>query len=176
MSPRPAARFAALALLCAAGLSRADVRYDHAGAIGLLVGGLGEYKAAINPVGALPPDSGFRLGPELGATLAIGHDGNELKLVARGTFLGPTPDVSALFGYRNYFGRDQWKTFFDLDVAGHFTPHITVGARFGIGVQWDWLPIAGTYVTLAGQIGFGQALRFSGELALGFQFRTYVLD
>lgn len=165
-----------LAATLAAAPALAEERYDHRGSIGLLVSVGGEYKTAINPTGALPTDDGPRLDAEIGGTLAVGYDGDELKLLGRVGFFGPIPDVAVIFGFRNYFGKDQWKTFMDLDLAGHFTPHLTGGVRFGIGVQWDWLPIAGTYLTLAGQIGFGQALRFSGELLLGFQFRTYVLE
>lgn len=160
----------------AAAPAQAEERYDHRGSIGLLVGVGGEYKTAINPTAGLPLDDGPRLTADLGATIAVGYDGDELKLIARGSFFGPIPDVAAIFGFRNYFGKDQWKTFLDLDVAGHFTPHLTAGVRFGIGVMWDWLPVVGTYLNLAAQIGFGQALRFSGELVLGFQFRTYVLE
>lgn len=173
LHPTVAAVLAAVAVALPAS---ADERYDHRGSIGLLVSLGAEYKTAINPTGALPTDDGPRGDAEVGGTLAVGYDGDELKLAVRGAFFGPMPDVSAIFGFRNYFGKDQWKTFMDLDIAGHFTPHLTAGVRFGIGLQWDFLPVVGTYLTLAGQIGFGQALRFSGELLLGFQFRTYVLE
>lgn len=174
-----AARWALLGALAACALPRAaraeELRYDHRGALGLIVAAGLERKDANTPTGT-GGNRGWGPGADLGLTIAVGYSGNELKAAGHLAWAGDLWDVGALFGWRGYFGKDQWKTFYDLDLIGHFTPHLTIGPRFGIGVQWDYLPILGTYVTLAGQIGFGQALRFGAELLVGFQFRTYVLE
>jgi hypothetical protein len=164
------------AALAAAPALAEEQRYDHRGSIGFQAVVGGEYRTAIQPTTGANNADGPLLDVELGGSIAVGYDGDELHLSARLGLLDGLPDIGVFFGFRNYFGKDQWKTFLDLDLAGHFLPHIVGGVRFGVGLQWDWSPVIGTYLTLAGQIAFGQALRFGGELLLGFQFRTYVLE
>lgn len=91
-------------------------------------------------------------------------------------------------GYRGYFAiaDSRWKTFFDLDLAQHVVLHFavqndgtqvyTIGPRISVGVQLDFLPIAGVNLMLEGELGFGDGLRFSGGLTLGFQLRSYLLE
>ncbi len=175
--------------------AHADERYDHRGAIGLLVGLSGEYKAAATLSGG--GDEGWRLGPELGATFAVGGDGNELKAALRALFLGikngcsdngscAPLDLALFLGYRGYFDLGQWKTFFDIDAAQHLVPRFdgssaktqlyTIGPRVAIGVQLDFLPTAGSFLMLEAQIGFGDGLRYGAALVLGFQLRSYLLE
>jgi hypothetical protein len=96
---------------------------------------------------------------------------------------------------------EQWKTFFDLDLCAHFTPAwsakirpdglagpfeapgtvnagLTVqgGPRVAIGVQFDFLPVSGAYLAIAGQLGFGTGVRFGAEMLFGFQLRSYLLE
>ena len=154
----------------------------------MLVAGSVERKDSANNdsgVGSSDPNcdrscrlGGWRGGVELGGTLSVG-DGNDLLLSVRAEF-GGLFDLGIYAGYRGYFSVGQWKTFFDLDLAGHITPaiapHGTVGPRVGVGVQLDFLPIIGTYAVLGGQIGFGDGLRYGAELTIGFQFRSYLLE
>ena len=178
--------FAAIAagLLVATAAAATEERYDHRGSLGILVAGTFERKDSATTSGG--GDGGWRGGAEIGGTLAVGGDGNDLKLSIRALFGGPF-DLGIYAGYRGYFAIDRWKTFFELDLASHFTPRVvpgpsgegplaTVGPRVGIGVQFDFLPIAGTYAVLGGQIGFGDGIRYGAELMIGFHFRSYLLE
>ncbi len=160
----------------------AEERYDHRGSLGLLVAGSIERKDTANntrPQNTPSELGGWKGSLELGATLGVGSDGNDLKLSVRAMFGRPF-DLGIFAGYRGYFAIGQWKTFFDLDLAGHITPlvapHGTIGPRVAVGVQLDFLPIIGTYALLGGQVGFGDGLRYGAELTLGFQFRSYLFD
>jgi hypothetical protein len=68
------------------------------------------------------------------------------------------------------------KTFFDLNAVVHLAPALTLGPRIGFGVQYELSPLFGVYAGLAAQIGFGQAIRFDGELIGGIQLRSYLLE
>ena len=50
------------------------------------------------------------------------------------------------------------------------------GPRVGLGIQLDFLPIAGTYFMIEGQIGFGDGLRYGAGMLLGVQLRSYLFD
>jgi hypothetical protein len=177
-SPLMRARSSHVAALClalgAAAVARADERYDHRGAVGVLVGSGGEWlNAASGPGLAL---QGFRLDVDLGGTYAIGDNGNELMLLGRAIFGGPSLEGSLILGYRGYFGQDEVKTFFDAGVAGHLMPELAVGPRLGFGVQYEFSPLVGAYAGIGGQVALGQTLRFDFELCLGLQVRTYILE
>ena len=182
-------------LALAAVSARADERYDHKGAVGLLLGVSAEYKAAATLGGG--GDEGARLGTEAGLTIAVGSDGNEVKGALRTLFGGIRPGCSregrcvsvdyALFlGYRGYFDLGNWKTFFDIDAAQHFIPRLgpssansqlyTIGPRVALGVQLDFSPIAGTFFLIEGQIGFGDGLRYGAAAMIGFQLRSFLLE
>ena len=184
-----------IVLLLLATSAHADERYDHKGAVGLLIGFSGERKDAATLLGG--GDAGWRFGTELGVTFAVGGDGNALRAALRGLFGGIEPgcsklqrcapvDLSLMLGYRGYFDMGQWKTFFDIDAAQHIVPRFnesnartqlyTIGPRVAIGAQFDFLPVAGVYLLLEGQIGFGDGLRYGAGLQLGFQLRSYLLE
>ncbi len=160
-----------LGLAVAAGAARADEpieRLDHRGALGLTVSAGGEYVfAAANNL----TDNGPRVPIELGGTLSL-TDHTELRAAAR---IAPPVKVgwSAYVGIRNSRG-DRWKTFFDLDLAVHFTPLWAVGLRLGLGVQYEVSPVVGLFAVVGVQGAGGQGLRLGFELLLGVQFRTYV--
>ncbi|MFT3837652.1 MAG: hypothetical protein QM723_11715 [Myxococcaceae bacterium] len=180
-------------------------RYDHRGALGLLLATTAERKDAAG-WGVLS-DAGWRAGLEIGGTYPVSYSGNELKLSVRTLLGGQVVDTAVYFGFRGYFDLsfwksqlDQWKTFFDLDIGAHFTPAwsislrdglagplsapgtvssgVTVqgGPRVAIGVQFDFLPVSGAYLAIAGQLGFGTGVRFGAELLFGFQMRSYLLE
>jgi hypothetical protein len=181
--------------------AQADERYDHKGAVGLLIGFSGEYKASATLGGG--GDEGFRFGTELGMTYAVGAEGNALKAAVRALFGGIKPgcsnfpsgelrgscapvDLALFLGYRGYFDLGQWKTFFDIDAAQHIVPRFnpsnartqvyTIGPRVAVGAQFDFLPVAGSFLMLEGQIGFGDGLRYGAALVFGFQLRSYLLE
>jgi hypothetical protein len=162
----------ALAVLLPLGAA-AQMRLDHRGSVGLLIGSGLEVQEAVS---GTVREGGTRALLDLGGTIAVGHEGNELMALARAGFGGPSINWTAIGGYRGYFGVDAWKTFFDLGIAAHFTRAFTLGPRVGFGVQYELGSLAGAYVGGAAQLSGGNGFRFSGELIAGFQFRSYLLE
>lgn len=162
--------------LLASGLCLGEERYDHRGALGLTAAVGGEFVTAINL--SAQGERGARIPVELGGTLAL-TDQTELRVAARlGFGVAPITALGASFyaGIRNSFGYEQWKTFFDLELAAHVTPFLAFGARAAFGVQFDFLPIMGVYAQIGGQLGGATSLRLSFELMTGLQFRTYLFE
>lgn len=162
--------------LLAAGPALADERFDHHGSLGLTVAFGGEFvtAVAITSVG----ERGARLPIELGGTFSLAEH-TELRAAARlSPGVAPITLVGTSFyaGIRNSYGYEQWKTFFDLDLAVHATPFLAIGIRGAFGVQFDFLPIMGVYAQLGAQLGGATSLRLSFELMAGLQFRTYLFE
>ncbi len=167
-----------VALCCALLVAGGASAQSHRGSLGLTVATGGEGLTLISTSTQVMSESGFRVPIELGATLGI-TDKSELTLSGR--FMPGVYSVSfvgaALFaGLRQSFGYEKWKTFFDLQLAIHVAPAFTAGARFAFGVQYDFLDVMGVYAALGAQLGGALALRLSGELIIGLQFRTYVFE
>ena len=150
----------------------ADERFDHRGAVGLLVGAGLEHYDVVGGVGG----GGLLLDADLGATYAVGYNGNELTLLLRGGFLGPHLDAMIAFGYRGYFGRERIKTFVDFGLSAHSMPLVTLGPRVGFGVQYELSEVVGFYFGTAAQLGFSSVIRFDAELLAGVQIRSYLLE
>jgi hypothetical protein len=173
------ARALLVAVLSAAAPSLADDRYDHRGAVGLIAALAFQDKDSIvfNQNFA---DSGSRYAAEIGGTYAVGYNGNELALLATlgvATYGSLRADWGLAAGYRGYFGHERFKTYFDLDAAVHFTPSVTAGPRFGAGVQYELTQTLGVFGGLEGELCIGpQELRLSAQIAVGFQFRSYLLE
>jgi hypothetical protein len=150
---------------------------EHRGSLGLTVATGGEFVSGLTTTGSA--DSGFRLPIELGGTLGLTNK-TELRLAGRlAPGLSPSTFGSALSfyaGMRNGLAFDAWRTFFDLELAVHALPIITVGARIAFGLQYDFHPVVGAYVQLGAQLSGGGGLRLSFEATAGVQFRTYVFE
>lgn len=164
---------AGLLVLVSAQAFAGEERNDHRGSIGLLLSTGGEYRASI--AGAYV-ENGLRLPAHIGGTLAIGHNGNELKLQIDSAWLGPELDLGLSFGYRGYFAVDQLKTFFDADLGVRFVTRFTIGPEIGVGLQYELSPVIGVFARLGGKLGFGQALRLGADLLVGIQLRSYVME
>lgn len=171
MTPR--FRVAGLLGLIATARAHAEDRYDHRGALGLLIGpGYALKDEVVNSV----VEEGFAIPLTLGGTVAVGDNGNEV-LVETFTLLGGRHlDLGLAAGYRGYFGDERVKTFITLELAGHLSPQFTVGPRAGLGVQYELSPTVGTFALLAADLGYGAALRFTAEVSVGLQLRTYLLE
>lgn len=146
--------------------------WGHRGALGLTVGGGGEFVTAIVPGGQ--GDHGLRAPIELGGTLSV-TDHTEVMLSGRVAAPGPRPEWAAFAGIRNSRG-ERLKTFFDLLLGAFIHPIWTLGFRLGLGVQYEVLPVMGVFAVAGVQGGFGAGLRLSFELLLGLQFRTYLFE
>lgn len=168
------AALASLLVILVPSAALSDERFDHRGAVGLLIGSGIEYKQSVSLGGQ--PDAGLRLPLEVGGTWAIGHDGNELMTLARVSLLGQRLDASIAGGYRGYFGAERFKTFVDLGGSVHFTPAFTVGPRAGVGVQYELASTVGIYSGVAVQLGFGNGIRFNAEAVIGLHLRSYLLE
>jgi hypothetical protein len=159
-------------LLLTSPASLAADRFDHRGAVGLLLG------------------SGFELGElvhggqfdeyqrgvaELGLSVAVGENGNEFKAVVQAGRRGAL-EWSAFGGYRGYFGQERLKTFFDLDLAFDLRPDFTAGPRLAFGAQYELHPLIGVFAGLDARLGIGSPTRFSAGAFAGFQFRSYLLE
>lgn len=170
------ANFARGCALIAALISAAAFADEHRGSLGLIVAGGFEPVSAVSVTG--PSDRGFRVPIEVGGTLGLWA---HTSLRVAGRLGAPIPSlttwaVSFYGGVRNAFSIGPWVTFFDLDLAIHAVPFFTAGARAGFGVQYDVLPIMGVYALISGQLGGGVALRLSGDVMIGVQFRTYLFE
>jgi hypothetical protein len=152
--------------------AQATERFDHRGALGLLLGGgfeLGEL------VRSGQFDEYSRAIANLGVTVAIGENGNELKLVVQAAKPGSI-EWSSYAGYRGYFGQDRLRTFFDLDLAVDVRPFFTAGPRLAFGLQYELHPLVGVFAGLAARVGIGSPTRFAASGFAGLQFRSYLLE
>ena len=161
------------ASLCG-GAALAEDRWDHRGSLGLLLGTGYEVGETRSTSGVLA--SGSRLDADLGGTYALPGSNDEILMFLRGGFLGGRVDLSLTGGYRGYFGLDEFKTFFDAGLSVHATPYWSVGPRVGLGVQYEFSPVVGAYVSLAGQLGAGNGVRYDAEVTTGLQFRSFLLE
>ncbi len=166
------ARTALLALCLAATSASAEDAYEHKGSLGLIVSGGAEVRSSV--VTTTTGDNGFRGDLDIGGTFAFGRHWNAL-LEGRVSLGGKLTGVAFIVGLRNFFG-ERFKTFFDLSLAIHATPGVTIGPRIAFGVQYELSPVIGVFALGAVQFSGGQGLRLIGELMAGAQFRTYLFE
>ncbi len=177
---RLCARWAVLAVTTVAGLAVAQaepqaeplVRYDHRGSLGLLVGGGGEIRSGGG--NQVVTDNGWRANVDAGGSVFIkGHWSG--VLTGRVSFGGAMLGLAFAAVARNHFG-DRFKTFFDLGLGLHVLPSFSVGPRGAVGIQYELSSVIGVFALIGVQFGVGNGLRFVGDLSVGFQFRSYLLE
>jgi hypothetical protein len=174
-------------------------RFDHRGSLGLLVsGGLGGFDSVafggLHDLCVWNPSAcnGSRYWLDLGLTYGFSESGNDLVFRAQGDFAGAGApfDFALESGYRVYFGQERLKTFFELDGTIHlmpahyqdsvgnvqFSPALSLGPAFGVGVQYEVTPVFGVFAAIQAGIDVGQVLRFAAHAAVGIQLRTYVFE
>jgi hypothetical protein len=171
-------------------LTAPEERFDHHGALGLLVAAEGEHLDS-NVSGNV----GWGGSVNVGGTMSIGWASNEVMLMARSTFgeytpppppippaVAPPPDhrlhaaaLELYGGLRGYFG-DRFKTLYEINVGVTFTPYVTAGPRVAVGIQYELTNTIGIFLTIGAQLGFGETLQFRGELMIGFHFRSFLLE
>jgi len=149
-------------------------RFDHRGALGLLVGGGMDFKREVRS-GGETQEGGRGLTEGL-VTVPLGASGNEWTVGARVGFWKPSVDVAVAGGIRAYFGEDRFKTYLTAELAVHVTPNVTAGPRLGVGIQYELLPTVGVYLGGAAEVSAGEGIRIAGALVGGLQFRTYVFE
>lgn len=149
-------------------------RWDHRGALGLLVGGGIDFKREVKSGGET--EEGRRAVLETLVTFPLGVSGNEWTLGARTGFGGPAVDVAVAGGLRAYFGDDRFKTYLTAELALHVTPNVTAGPRIGFGVHYELLPTFGLYLGGAAEVTAGQGIRIAAAVLGGIQLRTYIFE
>ena len=170
---RSVLRLRPVACLFVASSVGASERFDHRGSIGFFLEPGYEYLTSTTPMGW---QTGNRLLTALGATYALPPDGNEVLATAWTSIGGPSLAWNVAAGYRGYFGLDQVHTFFDLQAAAKVAPTLSLGVRFGFGVQYEINGIVGAYAAIHVQFGGGTTVLFAPQAAIGLQFRTYLFE
>jgi hypothetical protein len=107
---------------------------------------------------------------ELGGSLPVGYEENELFLMARAGGGAPGFGLSVYGGFRSVFGQEEWQTYADLGAAVHVRPGLWVGPRVGLGVRRSLTETLSLYGGLGGQLGFGSGLRLDVELCTGVRW------
>jgi hypothetical protein len=157
-----------------------EASLDHSGSLGLLVGVAPEWGTF--ELSACPTCEvdrvlgGYSALLDLGGTMAVGQEGSELALRLRLTLLSALRGAAVQFGYRHFFGRDAFKTYFSFDLRSDLAPALTVGARAGFGAMFELSPLVGLYAEPGASFGIGQGRRFGAEFFVGAQFRSFLLE
>jgi len=167
------ATFLILAALAAANPAHAEeTRLDHRGALGLSLGVGVEHASLVFRTDAL---DATRLTLDLMPTFAVGTEGNELVGLVRG-LRGPDWGAALGFGYRAYFGRDAWKTYFQGLLKADTAPHLAGGVEAGFGVMHEFSALLGVFAQAELSVEVSSGVRVGFGASAGIQARTYVLE
>ncbi|MDC0707817.1 hypothetical protein POL68_04985 [Stigmatella sp. ncwal1] len=107
---------------------------------------------------------------ELGGSLTVGDDRNEVFLLTRGV-LGPSGSEGVLLGgYRSFFGDEDWQSFVDLGASLRLFSGTWVGPRLGFGARHTLSDHLSLYGGFGLSLGFGSGLRWDAEAFTGLQW------
>jgi hypothetical protein len=165
---------ATVLLLPAVAAAEEVERWDHRGALGLLVGGGIDFKREVKSGG--DTEEGRRALLETLLTFPLGASGSEWTIGVRTGFGGSAVDVAVAGGIRAYFGEERFKTYLTAELALHVTPNVTAGPRLGVGIQYELFPTFGIYLGGAAEVTAGQGIRIAAAVLGGIQLRTYVFE
>ncbi|QRN93311.1 hypothetical protein JRI60_29425 [Archangium violaceum] len=107
---------------------------------------------------------------EIGGSLPVGYEDNELFLLARAGAGAPGFSLGAHGGFRSVFTLEEWQTYTDLGVMVHARPHFWIGPRVGVGVRRALTETLSIYGGAGAQLGFGSGLRFDIEVSSGLRW------
>jgi hypothetical protein len=154
-------------------IASSEERWDHRGSLGVFASpGIAAAGRAGLTAGS---DFRARLLTDVGLTMAVGDDGNELRAYGRVYYGAPVGGAGAL-GYRGFFGTDRWKTFFDLEAMVNVAPLFNVGPRVGIGVVYELTSILGLFAGVGAHFGAGSTFLFVADANVSLQLRSYLLE
>ena len=167
-------RLALLSVLLLPARAGAADRLDHRGALGLEVGAGYEHASVLLVQDPANLDAG-RLTLDLAPTFGVGTEGNELVALIR-LVRGPDWGGALAFGYRAYFGRDEWKTFFQGSIKADTAPHLAIGADANAGAMFELSALFGLFAQIEVSVEGGHGLRIGLGASAGFQVRSYLLE
>ncbi|AGC45175.1 hypothetical protein MYSTI_03869 [Myxococcus stipitatus DSM 14675] len=105
---------------------------------------------------------------DVGASLTVGHDGDEVFVVIRGS--AREPDLSLIAGYRSVFGLESWQSFVDLAAVVRPFSGPWLGPRVALGLRHTFSERFALYGGLGLTLGFGSGLRADAEAFTGLQW------
>lgn len=107
---------------------------------------------------------------DVGGSLSVGDDQDEVVLVARGGLGKAGRGGVLLGGFRSVFGRDEWQTFFELGAAVRLFSGTWAGPRLGFGLRRTLTDRLSLYGGLGLSLGFGSGTRVDTEASIGLQW------
>lgn len=153
-------------MITAPALAQAQYYEDHQ-TVSLLLGPSLSYTNAIRGQQA---QTGPGVYLDLGGSLTVGDDRDEVFLIARGG-TGPSGGEGVLLGgFRSVFGDEAWQTFFDLGATLRLFSGTWAGPRVGFGVRHALSDHLSLYGGLGLSLGFGSGLRLDAEAFTGLQW------
>jgi hypothetical protein len=155
-----------MGVLAAPVLAHAQYYEEHR-AVSLLVGPGAGYTNAIRGQQA---ETGSGVFLDVGGSLTVGDDRDELFLLARAGLGSAGRGGVLLGGFRSVFGQEDWQTFFDLGAAVRVFSGTWVGPRLGFGFRRTLSDRLSLYAGLGLSLGFGSGLRVDTEASTGLQW------
>jgi hypothetical protein len=107
---------------------------------------------------------------ELGGSIPVGYEENELFLLARVGGGAPGLSLGAHAGFRSVFELEEWQSYVELGVAVHVRPRLWAGPRVGLGARRALSEHLSLYAGLGGGLGFGSGLRLDVEVSTGVRW------
>ncbi|WP_241758201.1 hypothetical protein [Myxococcus landrumensis] len=105
---------------------------------------------------------------DVGASLTVGNEGDEVFVVIRGS--AREPDLSLIAGYRSVFGLESWQSFVDLAAVVRPFSGPWLGPRVALGLRHTFSERFAVYGGLGLTLGFGSGLRADAEAFTGLQW------
>jgi hypothetical protein len=153
-------------LLTAPALARAQYYEEHR-SLSLLGGASGSYTTAISGNKA---ESGPGVFLELGGSMTVGDDRDEVVLMIRGGAGQAGTEGVVQGGFRSLFGDEEWQTFFDLGAQVRLFSGTWAGPRVGFGLRHALSDQLSLYGGFGLSLGFGSGLRMDAEAFTGLQW------
>ncbi|WP_240356271.1 hypothetical protein [Myxococcus eversor] len=144
-----------------------DSPYRDRRAFSLILGPGASYTELINDADA-EAVKGLDALLDVGASLTVGHDGNEVFVVIRGSLR--EPDLSFVGGFRSFFGDESWQSFVDLGAVVRPFSGPWLGPRVAFGLRHTFSERFAVFGGLGLTLGFGSGLRADAEGFTGLQW------
>jgi hypothetical protein len=166
---------ALVALAAAVPAAALEARFDHRDTFGPVV----SFQTAYDTIAITGrvTTSTWRPSLRVAYAFAVSAEGDELMIGGDGALRSwDDPDRERIqlaldLRYRNYFGSEHFKTFFDAGVWVPLRSRLAFGPLLGLGAIWDFDRAFGVYASAGFGTAFGQARIASFSGAAGLQVR-----